>query len=173
MKKLIAILAAASAIWACNKIDDLLTFSISNQATFRVPSSSPLNLPLEVLTPDIATNSSQEFQNNNTKADLVKDVKLSELKLSIANPSGKTFSFLKSVHIYISTNENDEIELASQDNIPATAAIVSLTPTKQKLDSYVKSSAYRLRTAIVTREALTQDVDVKINLKFKVTADAL
>jgi hypothetical protein len=172
-KIMLTCLLIITAISACHKIDDLLTFSLSNQATFTVPASSPLNLPLEILTPDIATNSSQQFQNNNTRADLVKDVKLDELKLTILNPSGKTFSFLKSVHIYISTNQNDEIELASQDNISSTASSLNLTTTKQKLDAYVKASTYKLRTAIVTRETLTQDIDVKADMKFKVTADAL
>lgn len=157
----------------CDDVDKLLTFTISHQVTFRVESSSPLNIPLNIATPDVTTNSSQTFQNNNTKASLVKDVKLEEIDLVITNPSGKTFSFLKSVKLYISTDQSNEIELASQDNIPTTALTVELIPTKEKLDTYVKASSYKLRTSVVTRETLTQPVEIRADLKFKVTAAPL
>lgn len=154
-------------------MDDLLTFTIANQVTITVPSNSPLNLPIELATPDVTTNSNQTFANNNTEASLVKDVKLQELKLTIQTPTGKTFSFLKSIEVYISTNSSNEILLASLADVPATATSISLTPTQQKLDVYAKSSSYKLRTSIVTREALTQSVEMKADLKFRVTAAPL
>lgn len=163
------ILASSS----CKEIDNLLTFSISNTASFTIPSNSPLNLPIELQTPDITTNSSQEFSNHKTRADLVKDVTLEELKLSITSPSGKTFSFLKSIHVYISTNSTDEVELAYLDDIASTSTTLNLTTTNQKLDTYIKAPSYKLRTKFVTKETLTQDVDVQMNLKFKVTADPI
>ena len=157
----------------CKSVDDLLTFTISDQVTITVPSNSPLNLPAELATPDVTTNSSQKFANNNTQASLVKDVRLQELTLTIQSPSGKTFSFLKSIQIYISTNSNDEILLAGLDNIPVAVSSISLTPTQAKLDVYAKASSYKLRTTIVTRETLTQNVEMKTDLKFKVTAAPL
>lgn len=171
-KTLISLLVAIL-LAGCHKIDDLLTFYISEQSSFRVESSAPLNLPLDIATPDVTTNSNQEFKNNNTSASLVKDVKLDNVKLTITNPSGKTFSFLKSVYVYISTSSSDEIELAYQDDIVSTATTVDLVPTKEKLDTYVKASSYKLRTKIVTRETLSQPVDVRVDMKFKVTAAPL
>ena len=160
-------------VLSCKKIDDLLTFRISHETTFTLQSASPLNLPFEVQTPDITTNANQEFQNHNTRADLVKDVRLEEVKLTLVSPSDKTFSFLKSIQIFISTNQSDEIVLASAENISSTTTTLNLEPTSEKLDSYVKASSYKLRTSVITRETLTQDVDIKMNIKFKVTADAL
>lgn len=138
-----------------------------------IPSNSPLNLPFEMATPDVATNSSQTFANNNTEASLVKDVKLQELKLTITSPAGKTFNFLKSIQVYISTNANNEILLASLEDVPANVSTISLTPTQQKLDAYAKASSYNLRTAIVTRETVTQTVEMDADLKFRVTAAPL
>jgi hypothetical protein len=172
MKK-IAILFTVLIVCQCKQVDDLLTFTIANQVTITVPSNSPLNLPIELATPDVTTNSNQTFANNNTEASLVKDVKLQELKLTIQTPTGKTFSFLKSIEVYISTNSSNEILLASLADVPATATSISLTPTQQKLDVYAKSSSYKLRTSIVTREALTQSVEMKADLKFRVTAAPL
>jgi hypothetical protein len=158
---------------ACDAVDDLLTFTISDRTTFQVESTAPFNLPFEMSTPDVTTNSSEKFENNDTRADLVKDIKLKELKLSITAPADKTFSFLKSVHFYISAGENDEIELAYLDEIPTTATEIALIPTTEKLDAYVKASSYKLRTKIVTRETLSEAVDIQADLAFKVTASPL
>lgn len=156
---------------SCSEVDKLLTFTISDDVTFKINSGVPFDTPFEVATPDVTTNSTTEFKNNNTNIDLVKDVKLEELKLSITSPTDKTFSFLKSVHMYISTDGTDEIELAYQDNISTTANTLNLTCTTQKLDKYIKASSYKIRTKVTIRETLTQEVTVKANMSFKVTAD--
>lgn len=155
----------------CKKLG--VNFVLNHQTTFRVESSSPLNLPFETATPDVTTNSSQQFENNNTAANLIKEIKLEELKLTITSPSSKTFSFLKSVQIFISTNASDEIELASLDNLASTAQTLSLICTTQNLDKYVKASSYKLRTRVVTKETITQGVDIRTDLKFKVRASIL
>lgn len=158
-------------ITSCTAIDKLLTFSINNQTSFKIESGFPLNLATEIITPDVTTNSSATFENNNTKADLVKDVKLSELKLTITDPADKTFSFLKSIHLYISTDANDEIELAYLDEINSTSNTINLTCSTQKLDKYIKASSYKIKARAVIKESLTKDITVKSDMKFKVTAD--
>lgn len=167
----LSILTVILLITSCNVIDDLLTFTIDNQTTFKIESGFPLGTAINVITPDVTTNSSSTFENNNTKAELVKDVKLSELKLTITDPNNKSFSFLKSIHLYISTAADDEIELAYLDNITSTSNVLSLTCTAQKLDKYIKSPSYKIRTKAVLKESLTQDINIKSNMKFTVTAD--
>ncbi|KIA86274.1 hypothetical protein [Flavobacterium sp. AED] len=158
-------------IVSCSVVDKLLTFTVSNETSFKIASGFPLNLATEIITPDVTTNSSAEFQNNNTKADLVKDVKLTELKLTITDPTDKTFSFLKSIHLYISTDANDEIELAYLDDINSTTNTLNLICTSQKLDKYIKASSYKIRAKAVIKESVTKDITVKSEMKFKVTAD--
>ncbi|PVX44880.1 hypothetical protein C8C85_0636 [Flavobacterium sp. 103] len=170
-KKITILVLLALMIVSCNEVDKLLTFTISDQTTFKINSGLPFNSPFEVATPDVTTNSTSEFKNNNTNVDLVKDVKLDELKLSITSPADKTFSFLKSVHMYISTTADDEIELAFLDNISSTTNTINLTCTAQKLDKYIKASSYKIRTSVITKETLTQETTVKADMKFKVTAD--
>ena len=157
----------------CKEVEKLLTFTITDQTEFTVQSTSPLNLPIEIATPAVTTNSNQKFENNNTKAGLVKDIKITELRLTVTNPNGKTFSFMKSVHIYISTDQQSEIELAYLDEFPTNVGTVTLNTTNAKLDAYIKASSYNLRTSIVTDETLTQPVDIKVDLEFKVTASPL
>ena len=156
---------------SCDAVDNLLTFTISNETSIQIKSTSPINLPSEIITPDVTTNSSAEFENNKTKASLVKDVKLKSLKLMITNPTDKTFTFLKSVHLYISTTDSDEIELAHQDNINASTNSIDLICTDARLDQYIKADKYKIRTKVTLKETLTKDVTVKAEMKFRVTAD--
>ncbi|MBE8723761.1 hypothetical protein [Flavobacterium hungaricum] len=170
--KLIALTICLSVfLTSCDAVDDLLSFTISNNTSIKIKSTSPINLPLEIITPEVTTNSSAEFENNKTKASLVKDVKLRSLQLNIENPADKTFTFLKSVHLYISTTDSNEIELAYQDNINSTSNAIDLICTDKKLDEYLKADSYKIRTKVTLKETLTQDVTVKAAMKFKVTAD--
>jgi hypothetical protein len=173
MKTFLLSLSLLFFIGACKDVDDLLTFEISDSFELTIASGSPLNLPIELATPDVATNSSQKFENNNTKAELVKDIRLKTLNLEITDPVDKTFNFLKSIEIYISTNGNNEILLAHLYDIPQDVNTIELIPTSEKLDIYVKSSTYQLRTKIITQETLSQEVDLTGGVTFKVTADPL
>ena len=170
---IIAIITPILFLLSCNEVDKLLTFEVTNRSSFTVTSGIPLNSPIDIPTPDVTTNSTTQFNNNGTRADLVKDVKLKELKLTVTNPSGKTFSFLKSVQLYISTNANDEILLASGDNVNTTSNTINLTCTTQKLDNYIRASSYKLRTKITTKETLSQNVEVQIDARFSVVADPI
>lgn len=156
---------------SCDAVDDLLSFTISNETSIKIKSTSPINLPTEIIMPDVTTNSSAEFENNKTKASLVKDVKLRSLKLSISDPGDQNFTFLKSIHLYISTTDSDEIELAYMDNINASTNTIDLICTETKLDRYIKSDKYKIRTKVTLKETLTKDVTVKADMKFRVTAD--
>lgn len=172
-KLIIIILLLPLFFSSCNAIDDLLSFTISNEASIQIKSTSPINLPTEVVTPDVTTNSSSEFKNNKTEAGLVKDVKLKSLNLSITNPDGKTFTFLKSIHLYISTTDSDEIELAYLDDINSTTNMIELMSTNARLDRYIKADKYKIRTQVTLKETLTKDVTVKADMRFRVTADPL
>ena len=128
---------------ACDKVDDLLTFNVSDRTTITIENSVGVGLPLDIPTPDVSSDSEQQYENNNTHADLVKDVKLQELKLTITEPSGKNFSFLKSIRIFISTTQSNEIEQASLDDVSSTASVIALIPTQEKIDIYARASAYK------------------------------
>jgi hypothetical protein len=176
MKKLFfgAIAVLFLSVVACDKIDDLLTFTVTDHSTISISSGlGSTGLPFELPTPDVTTSANQEFSNNNTRADLVKDVKLSKLTMKVESPAGKTFSFLKSIHIYISTDGSDKVLLASHENIPSAATSVDLVTSNEKLDKYLKASSYKLHTTVVTRETLAQSVDIGLTLQFRVTADPL
>jgi hypothetical protein len=53
------------------------------------------------------------------------------LKSNNNGPSKQNFQFLKSIRLYISTDANDEIELAYKDDINSTSNTLTLTPTER------------------------------------------
>ena len=118
MKNLAIILLACSFLFSsCKKLGRLLTFEISNSEMITIPATSLVAIPVVSPVP-VTVNSQESFENNKTQANLVKDVSLQKLTLSITNPANETFNFLKGISIYIGTDQSDKILLASLDNIP-------------------------------------------------------
>lgn len=181
MKKLsLFLFLAVSFLFAsCEKLTEelikLLTFEISHSQTFTMPAHLVLpgtEFPGSPVA--VATNSSESFENNNTRAELVKDVSLSKLVLTIQDPDNEDFGFLKDVEIYIDAEEADEVKLAYLNNIPANAGkTLELTATGAKLDKYLKAPSYTIRTRAVVDETISQDVTIKTDMTFKVTANPL
>lgn len=169
--KILFFLAISTLFTSCGK-DGITAFDMDYSTSFTVQSTTGINTPLSLPTPDITTNSSAEFKKEGTSADLVKEVKLTSAKLTITSPSGKTFSFLKSVHIFISSNGLPEIEIAYADNVPNTSAI-TLTTTGVLLDKYIKASSFKISAKIVTDETILQDITIRSDLLFHVKADLL
>ncbi len=63
------------------------------------------------------------------------------------------------------------MKLAWNDDVQSNAKNIELETTNSALDKYVKKDKYKLRTKVVTKETLTQSVDIKIDFTFQVTAD--
>ncbi|SHI37150.1 hypothetical protein SAMN02745146_0677 [Hymenobacter daecheongensis DSM 21074] len=159
--------------FSCKKINELLTFEISDTQSFKIP-ATPLISSIPVVLPVPVTNrASETFSNNNTRADLVKDVKLSKLTLTITDPTTENFDFLKSIKISIGTDQNDKVVMAFLDDVPRGAQSIELTSTNTPLDKYIKAPNYTLYTEVAVRAATTKEITVKEETRFKVTADPL
>ncbi len=157
---------------ACEKVNDLLRFKINNETSFTVPSVIGLNVPTPLPTPDVTTNASQTFKNNNTDINKVKDIRLESLVLTITSPANATFAPVKSVRLYISAPGVEEKLLASKENIPTDVGnTLALDVTGEKMDAFVKRESFQVRTQVVTRQAVFQDTDVTAKMIFGVTAD--
>ncbi|OON68389.1 hypothetical protein [Hymenobacter sp. CRA2] len=176
MKKVLFLFAALVLIGAasCKKLDKLLTFYIEDTQNIRVPGSGlPIGSMLPISPVAVSTRSEERFQNENTRADLVKDVSLNKLTLTVTDPSTANFDFLESITLYISTDNTDRVPLASLSNVPTGAKTIELQPSGTKLDKYVKAPSYTLTTEARIRRAVGQDINVRSDARFKVTADPL
>ena len=168
--RLLILSLAVTAVIGCSKLAELITFNFTAHTSITINSPGIINTPFEISTPPVTTNSTEAFENNHSTPDLIKKVALEEVKLTITNPQNKTFSFLKAIHVYISADGHPETEIAYLENVPATATTITLVTTKENLDKYIRASEYSIRTSVETRETLTQSTDIKVDMKFAVTA---
>ena len=99
MRKYISIIVLAVLISNCSKLDELTKFDMDYDTQVTIPSSAGINLPFDVLTPDTETNSESTFESNDTRKDLIEEIKLTKLQLVITSPSETDFSFLESISI--------------------------------------------------------------------------
>ncbi|MGB1270076.1 MAG: hypothetical protein ACPG45_10095 [Flavobacteriaceae bacterium] len=158
----------------CDIIDKFTQFNIDHQTEFTVGSSTVINTPIDINTPDITTNSSSEFSNNDTRADLIESIKLTSLKLSINSPTDGNFNFLKSVTIYIDADGLDEIEIASITDIPDDDMdTLDLITSGSDLKAYIKKDSYTLRVETVTDQLISEDHVIKADSRFRVDAKIL
>ncbi len=175
MKKLFVIIFTMFTILqSCKEVDKLTQFSISNDANITIPATLGINLPIDIWTPDIPTNSDSEFDSNNTAKNLIEHIKLKKMSMEITSPETSTFDFLKNIEIYISAEGLDEKKIAWLDNIPKTGLKkIDLQVSDADLQEYIKKDKYKLRTKTVTRELISHDTDVHIHSVFWVDAKIL
>ncbi len=159
---------------SCKEVDKLTQFTISNDSEATIPATLGINLPIDIWTPDIPTNSESEFESNNTAKDLIEHITLKSLKIDITSPESATFDFLKNIEIYISAEGLDEKKIAWLNDIPKTGLrTIDLETSSDDLQEYIKKDKYKLRTKTVTRELISQDTDIKIHAVFWVDAKIL
>lgn len=158
---------------ACKKIRELTRFDITTVSYTTIPSGGIINLPFQIFTPDIETNSAQEFETNKTEAKLVRSAFLKSLTLNIHQPTQADFDFLRSVEIFISAENLEEKRIAFQTNVPQTGLKTLLLDTDDTLDlkEYIKRDSYKLRVQAVTRQLPGSDVELRINSRFEVEAN--
>ena len=163
---------------SCKKILNLLTFQVNDSTTFQLPATGPLPggaTPVITL-PGVTVNStaSSTFQNNNTAADYVQDVTLDRLALTITDPAGQNFDFVKSISISIASDAagTNKVLLASLSPVPTGQTTIELKPADQKLDVYLRGGSYTLFTTVeLTQLGLRQATTVRADSRFNVKAN--
>lgn len=174
MKKYFPLLIIVWLITGCKAINKLTQFNLNYESDITYSAGLPLNVPITINTPDVATNSEQEFAINDTRKDLIQSIKLTQLKMAITSPAGKTFSFLKDVRIYISASGLPEVEVANKLGIDNSVGSELLLHTfGTELQEYIKADKFQLRVASTTDEVVTSQVEVHIYSTFFVDAKIL
>ncbi|RYE89067.1 MAG: hypothetical protein EOO37_05665 [Cytophagaceae bacterium] len=159
---------------SCKKILNLLSFHVSDSSSFTIPGTPfvPPGVALSIPGVSVPTTAQSTYKSNNTSADYVQDVTLDRLTLTVTNPSTQNFDFLKSISIYISTDQagSNKVLLASLQNVPTGQTSIDLNPAGNKLDLYLKSNSYTLTTTAELAQTLRQNTDVRADSRFNVHA---
>lgn len=158
----------------CEKILSLLSFKVNDSTNFTIPATGLLaGTALTLPGIPVSSTSSSTYAGNNTTADYVQDVTLDKLTLSTTDPATQTFDFLKSINLYIATDAagTNKVLLASLSPVPTGQTTISLTPSGNKLDVFLRSGNYTLFTSAELAKALPQDTKVRADSQFNVKAN--
>ena len=160
--------------FSCTEAERFTQFDLNYNTSFTIPASVGIQLPVDLFTPDITTNSESEFQSRSTRKDLLEEVKLTRLDLSITSPDNQDFSFLESVRLYLSAEGLNEIEIAGLSEIPDTIGntLVLVIP-ENNLKEFLKKEGFKLRVNTLTDEILSQDIQVELAASFFIDAKVL
>jgi len=177
MKKqiLVLFLLVSISFSSCSSLDKLTQFSVDYSTNFIIPATLGINLPFNIPTPNIKTNFSEKLENNQTDKELIEQLFLKKLLLSIKKPNNKSFRFLKDIDLYLKTNNLPLIKVAYKHNIQNTiGGTLELDIVKDlDLQEYVKEDEFTITTEITIDEITLEEIEIKADLTFWVDAEIL
>ncbi|MEO9662264.1 MAG: hypothetical protein ABJL43_17740 [Maribacter dokdonensis] len=174
IKKYISIICLCAIFSSCDKLDELTKFDMEYSQRATIPSSAGIDLPFDVFTPEMETNSESTFEVNDTRKDLIEEIKLTELELVVISPDTADFSFLNSIEVYISADDLEEIRIAYLEEVPEDAGnVITLDTSDADLKEYIKKDQFSLRLNTVTDELMSTDHELEVNSTFFVDAKIL
>ena len=158
----------------CSQIDKLTQFSLDYDETFVIPSVIGLNLPFNIVTPSIKTNSTEIFEINDTRKNLVEEVLLEKLALNIIDPADADFSFLESIEIYISAEGLEEVLVAWRYDIEdSVGSTIILETSGDDLAPYIILDEFSLKFTTVIDKIILSDHTIEVQSSFFVDAKIL
>lgn len=154
---------ASAALVSCSTVQSLVQNTFPYTANVLISTGVPANQ--EVSSTATATNVQTWFGGNNNAQ--IKDVRISDAKVSVVSPSGGNLSALKSIKVYISSSGTGEKLVAFRNDISTTSSSVNLDLNDTGyLDNIVKSSGLTVRTVYELKNQTTSDMNLKIALNF-------
>ena len=170
MRNIVLALTVLCTIISCDKIDELTQFNLEYNTKVVVPGATGVNLPFDLVTPDMETDSESQFEVNDTRKDLIEEIKLTEMQMVITSPTDADFSFLESIEVFIAAEGLDEIKIAEEEVDENAGSTLDIDVLDIDLKEYIKQDAFNLRVNTVTDEVINEDYNIDVNTTFFVDA---
>ncbi|WP_407403721.1 hypothetical protein [Chryseobacterium sp.] len=157
-------IVASAALVSCGTVQSIVQNTFPYTANVLVSTGVPAGK--EVSSTATATNIQSWFGGNNNAQ--IKDVRVSDAKLSVVTPVGGDLSAIKSVKVYISSNGSSEKLVASRTDISSSTSSLNLDLNNDTgfLDDVVKSSGVTVRTVYELKNQTSTDMNLKVALNF-------
>ena len=157
---------------SCEKLDEEFTqFTIDYNTSVVIENGSIINLPINLLTPEIETNQESEFSVNNTRKDLVEEVMLQKLQLKVTSPDNQSLDFINKIKLYINAEGLSELEIAFKDPVPNDVGDeLLLDVNDNNLREYIIKDKFSLRVEVVSDQIMGQDVYIDVFSTFFIDA---
>lgn len=147
------------------------TFKVDHSVDVVIPSQVGVNLPFNINSPEVETNSEATFASEGTSTKHVRSIQMEELKFSIVSPSSANFDFLNEIEVFISATGMSEVRVAYKTDIPETNLKSFFCDIEEvNLKDYISKENFSLRVRTVTDQMIFQDIQVRIDQKYKVRA---
>ena len=167
MKNLLLSAAVATlSLTSCSTVQSIVQNAFPYTTNVLVSSGTPANQ--EISSVSAATSIAQFAGATNTQ---VKDIRISNAKITAVTPSGQNLGIFRSVKVYISGNNTGEVLVASRDDIGSNVGTqLNLDPDTSKiLDNIVINQNVKVRLAYVLKQPATVDTNLRISLGFTST----
>jgi hypothetical protein len=149
---------------SCKKLNKLTQFNLAFNESMTIPASALINLPFNIFTPDISSNSETAFEINDTRKDLIQKINLVKMTLTLKSPSSGNFNFLKDIELFINADGLNETKMAFKlDMSNSNLNEISLDVSSADLKEYIKKDKFSLRCYTTTDETISEDYQVNIN----------
>jgi hypothetical protein len=156
-------IVASAALVSCGTVQSLVQNTFPYTANVLVSTGVPADK--EVSSTATASNVQTWFGGNNNAK--IKDVRLSDAKISVVSPYGGNLSALKNIKVYISSNGTGERLVASRSNISSNSSSLNLDLDNNGfLDEVVKSTGVTVRTVYELKNQTSSDMSLKVALNF-------
>ena len=159
---------------SCSQVDKLTQFSLDYDETIVIPSLIGLNLPFNIVTPSIKTNSTEIFEINDSRKNLVEEIQLKKLTLNLIDPADADFSFLESIEIYITAEGLEEVLVAWKYDIEdSVGSLLILETSGDDLAPFIVLDEFSLKFTTVTDKVILSDHTMEVASHFFVDAKIL
>jgi len=154
---------ASAALVSCGTVQSLVQNTFPYTANVLVSTGVPANK--EVSSSATASNVQTWFGGNNNAQ--IRDVRVSDAKVTVVSPSGGSLNAFKSIKVYISSSGTGERLVASRSNISTDASSLNLDIENSGfLDTVVKSTGVTVRTVYELKNQTSSDMNIRIALNF-------
>ncbi len=175
MKKTsLIILIAIFFVSSCDFLSELTQFDLPYETSFNVPLIVASDSILSIETPSINTGITDAVSKYNTGLDMIEEISLTSLTLTLSSPEGGDFAWLSSIEIFINATGEEELSLAFDTSVAADAgAVLELETATADLQNYIKLDDFSLRFSLGTDETVLEEQEITMNMVMHVDAKVL
>lgn len=158
----------------CKQIDKLTQFDYVLESECTVPGSFGVQTPFTLFTPEMQTNYESVFESENTRKDLVEEIRLKKVTLTLKSPAGADFNFLNKIYVYLKDASGNEQIIASKDPVPADGSqVLEMDTEPGDIKDLLMQDKVTIKISTTTDEVITQDHVIGIRSVFFVDAKIL
>ncbi len=158
---------------SCSAIDKLTNFDITYEDDFTLPSTSGIAAPIDIVTPEVDPNLQEKMKDYNSAVNLIEDVTIKSVKLTITTPDSLDYAFLEEIGLYIVDGPTESLLANKTDISTSIGRVLELETSDTDVLPYLLKDAFKLRIVGVMRDGTTVDIENDIEMIFTIDAKLL